>query len=313
MKKILITGATGFVGHHLTTHLLSQDTIELFGTTRSEDSTSSQIVLKKVDLQKREEVHQLLKDIQPNEIYHLAAQSNVPKSFQDPINTFHTNIDSQINLFESLRDLSLTETKILLVSSAEVYGHIQTEDVPVDEETPTRPANPYAVSKLAQDYLGFQYALAYNLPIIRVRPFNHIGPGQSPGFVLSDFASQIAAIEKGNQSPIIRVGNLEARRDFTDVRDMVKLYPLLLNKGEWGAVYNAGAGISHSAQEILDILLSLTSTSIHVEQDPSRMRPSDVPNIVADISKVSTLTGWAPEIPFEQTVKDTLDYFRNVV
>jgi GDP-4-dehydro-6-deoxy-D-mannose reductase len=205
------------------------------------------------------------------------------------------------------------ETKVLLVSSAEVYGHIRPDDLPVDEETPHRPANPYAVSKIAQDYLGFQYYLSYKLPIIRVRPFNHIGPGQKLGFVVSDFAKQVAEIEKGSQPPIIRVGNLEARRDFTDVRDIVKAYPLLLEKGEPGEVYNAGSGNSHSAKEIMEILLTLTTASVQVEQDPDRMRPSDIPEIRADITKIIEVTGWKPEIPFEQTIKDTLDYFRKVV
>ncbi|MGH7203397.1 MAG: GDP-mannose 4,6-dehydratase, partial [Candidatus Levyibacteriota bacterium] len=184
---------------------------------------------------------------------------------------------------------------------------------PVDENTPHRPANPYAVSKIAQDYLGFQYNLSYKLPIIRVRPFNHVGPGQAPTFVVSDFAKQIAEIEKGNREPVMRVGNLDAKRDFTDVRDMVRLYSLLIEKGEPGEVYNAGNGVSHSVQEVLDLLQSFSKMKITVQHDPAKMRPSDVPDIMCDRTKVTKATGWKPQISFETTIKDTLDYWRGIV
>lgn len=311
MKKILITGATGFAGGHLIDHLLSLGDYEIYGTSRSEHaSVKEQVHFLKVDLENKDEVKKLLSDIQPEEIYHLAAQANVPQSIKDPQGTFHTNIDSQLNIFDSLRELQLTSTKLLLISSGEVYGYVQPEDLPISENTQHRPANPYAVSKIAQDYLGFQYHLSYKMPIIRVRPFNHAGPGQAPAFVMADFAKQVADIEKGRQEPLMRVGNMLAKRDFTDVRDMVRLYPLLLEKGTPGDVYNAGSGISHSAQEILDLLFSYSSVKIQVESDPAKMRPSDIPEIVADSTKVTRVTGWKPEISFEQTVKDTLDYWR---
>jgi GDP-4-dehydro-6-deoxy-D-mannose reductase len=176
-----------------------------------------------------------------------------------------------------------------------------------------RPASPYAVSKIAQDYLGFQYSLSYKLPIIRVRSFNHIGPRQSPRFIAADFAKQIALIEKDQQEAVIKVGNLEAKRDFTDVRDVVRAYALLMEKGEKGEVYNIGSGISKSAQEILDMLLALSEKKITIQVDQSKMRPSDTPEIVCDHSKVTALTGWNPETPLEQTLKDTLEYWRKQV
>lgn len=315
MKKVLITGASGFVGGHLIDHLLNNGEYEIYGTYRSEapGKTHDQLHFLKADLENKEDVTVLLGKVQPEWIFHLAAQANVPQSIKDPIRTFHSNIDSQLNLFLSLKEQELLETKVLLVSSAEVYGYVRPEDIPVDEQTPHRPANPYAVSKIAQDYLGFQYHLSYKLPIVRVRPFNHVGPGQAPTFVVSDFAKQVAEIEKGTREPVMKVGNLEAKRDFTDVRDMVRLYPLLLERGEVGEVYNAGAGVSHSAREILDLLLDASSTKITVEQDSAKMRPSDIPEIRADITKVTSVIGWKPEIPFEQTIKDTLAYWRQNV
>ncbi len=314
MKKVLITGATGFAGSYLIEHLLSLGDHEIYGTSRDDHASEKEHVhYIKVDLENKDEVKKLLSDTQPEEIYHLAAQANVPQSIRDPKGTFHNNIDSQLNIFDSLRELKLTTTKILLISSAEVYGYVQPDELPISENTPYRPANPYAVSKIAQDFLGFQYHLSYKMPIIRVRPFNHAGPGQAPTFVMADFAKQVADIEKKRQEPLMRVGNMLAKRDFTDVRDMVRLYPLLLEKGIAGEVYNAGSGVSHSAQEILDLLFSYSTVKIQVESDPSKMRPSDIPEIIADSTKVQNVTGWKPEISFEQTVKDTLDYFRNVV
>ena len=312
MKKVLITGASGFVGNHLIDALLPNDDYAIAGTYRSQAPSRHEERLEFIhaDLQNKSEVDALLEKTQPDLIFHLAAQANVPQSIKDPIATFHANIDSQLNLFLALHEKEMLQTRMLLVSSSEVYGFIRPEDVPVNENTPHRPANPYAVSKIAQDYLGFQYHLSYKLPIIRVRPFNHIGPGQAPTFVVSEFAKQIADIEKGTREPIMRVGNLDAKRDFTDVRDMVRLYSILIEKGEPGEVYNAGNGVSHSAQEILDGLLALSEANITVEQDPAKMRPSDVPDITCDRSKVTDATGWKPEISLEQTLKDTLSYWR---
>ena len=318
MKKVLITGASGFVGAYLAQHLVELGQTEVHGTYLSDEShktspVKDQIIFHKVDLQSKEQTESLVEEVLPDEVYHLAALSSVGASFENPVNTFHSNIDVQLHLFEALRSNNLLQTKVLVVGSAEEYGYVLPEDLPVDEETSLRPASPYAVSKITQDFLGLQYFISYKIPMIRVRPFNHVGPGQTPGFVVAAFAKQVAEIEKGIVPPIMKVGNLEAKRDFTDVRDMVGLYPLLLEKGTPGEVYNAGSGESHAVQEILDYLLKNAKKEITVEVDPARMRPSDVPEIVADSTKVMQATGWKPTISFEQTLKDTLDYWRLVV
>ena len=318
MKKVLITGASGFVGGFLAEHLLSLGEYEIIGTYTSEEKLQKSPVKEKIkfvktDFNKKEETKQLLQENKPESIFHLAAVASAGASFKDPLTTFHTNIDSQLNVLDSLRELEMKETRTLIVASAEEYGYVQPEDLPVNENTPLRPANPYAVSKIAQDYLAFQYNLSYKLPLIRVRPFNQIGPRQGTGYVASDFAKQVAEIEKGQKEAVIKVGNLDAKRDFTDVRDTAKAYRLILEKGIPGEVYNLGCGVSHKVQEILDCMLQLAKVKITIEIDPSKLRPSDIPEIVADNTKVNQLTGWKPEITFEKTIKDILDYWRSIV
>ncbi len=318
MKKVLITGASGFVGTHLAQHLLSIGGAEIHGTYLTDESmqrslVKDQITFHKVNLQDKNQTDQLIKDVMPDEVYHLAANALVTVSFSDPLGTFHNNVDPQVNLFESLRANNLLQTKILITCSSEEYGFIDPKDLPMNENTSLRPANPYAVSKVAQDFFGLQYFIAYKMPIIRVRSFTHVGPGQAPGFVVADFAKQIAEIENGKKEPLIKVGNMETKRDFTDVRDMVRLYYLLMEKGVAGDVYNAGSGVSHVISSVMDQLIHLSNTSITLEKDPSKFRPADVPEIRADISKTQEITGWKPEIPFEKTLKDTLDYWRKIV
>lgn len=319
MKKILITGITGFVGSHLASHLLSEKSYDIIGTYRSELDTTSReqidknITLKKVDLNNEEAVEKLLRETKPDVIFHLAAQASPAKSFAIPVETLTNNIVAEFSLLNSLRKLELRDTRVVVISSAEIYGVLTPHDIPVDEETPFRPATPYAVSKLAQDFLSYQHFLAYNMDIVRLRPYNHIGPGQKEGYVVTDFAKQIAEIEKGKKEETISVGNLQAKRDFTDVRDIVKAYTLAMEKGESGEVYNIGSGKSRKIEDILHTLLSFSSKKISVTIDQSRFRPIDVPEIRCDSSKFNKITGWEPEIPFEKTLEDILDYWRKIV
>ncbi|MCK4337388.1 MAG: GDP-mannose 4,6-dehydratase, partial [Candidatus Aminicenantes bacterium] len=245
----------------------------------------------------------------PHWIFHLAAQSFVPTSWVCPAETFAINAVGEINLFEAVLNLKLSP-RIQIAGSSEEYGFVNPDEVPMKESNPLRPLSPYAVSKVAQDLLAYQYFKSYGLETVRTRGFNHTGPRRGDVFICSNFAKQIVEIEKGVRKPVIYVGNLEAQRDFTDVRDMVKAYWLSLEKGESGDVYNIGSGKTYRMQEILDILLSLSKASVTVEVDPKRLRPSDVPILLSDSSKFRSLTGWKPEIPLEKTLQDLLDHWR---
>lgn len=318
MKKILITGITGFAGSFLAEHLAASDN-EIHGTYQSEtslrnlDAVKEKVQVHQVDLVNTEKVLALITQVQPQELYHLAALTSPAASFQQPAETITNNISAQLNIFNGLKHNGLTQTRVLVTSSAEVYGKIDPENIPTDEATPLRPVTPYAVSKIAQDYLGLQYFLSDHISVIRIRPFNHTGPRQSPQFAVAAFAKQIAEIEKGKQEPVVKVGNLEAKRDVTDVRDMVKAYALAMEKATPGEVYNIGQDSSHTMQSILDTLLSLSSKEIRVEQDPQRVRPSEIPELLCNSSKFKAATGWKPEIPLEQTLKDTLEYWQSNV
>jgi len=318
MKKVLITGITGFVGKHLADHLLSQKKYEIIGTYRSDSGLETlgklkdQLQLKQVDLNDPQAVESFILSEKPDYIYHLAAQASPSKSLSHPMETLTNNIASELSLLEVLRKHTLP-TRVLIVSTGDVYGIVKPADIPIDEETPMRPVNPYAVSKITQDYLALQYHLAFKIDVVRVRPYNHIGPGQKEGYVISDFAKQIAEIEAGKKESVLSVGNLNVGRDFTDVRDVVRAYELALEKGESGEVYNIGSGKSHKIADVLDTLLSFSKEQIEVKVDQSKFRPIDVPEIICDSSKFRKLTGWKPEIPFEKTLQEILDYWRKQV
>jgi GDP-4-dehydro-6-deoxy-D-mannose reductase len=233
-------------------------------------------------------------------------------SHADPWFTLENNIRAQLNVLEAVVQGRLS-CSVLVVGSSEEYGKILPDEVPINEETPLRPANPYAVSKIAQDFLGLQYYLAHQVHVVRVRPFNHIGPRQRLGFVAADFAAQIAAIEAGKRPPEVRVGSLSVERDFSDVRDIVRGYYLALTQGRPGDVYNLGAGRSYQIGFLLDTLVAMCERPVKIVQDAARLRPVDVPRTLADCRKLRGLTGWQPEIPFEQSLRDVLDDWRNRV
>lgn len=306
--RVLITGAGGFVGNHLAAHLAQTQAISrLIGTTLFESETvhpaiSSNCLL---DLKDYAQVRNLLADCRPDAVYHLAAQAFVPRSFEDPWETLENNILSQLNITKACLALNL-RPRILIVSSAEIYGQVSAAQLPLDENSPIRPTNPYSVSKVAQDMLGLQYYLSHDLPIMRARPFNHIGPGQNGRFVAPAFAMQIASIEEGQREAVINVGNLTAKRDFTDVRDIVRAYSLIVEKGRPGQAYNVASGLAYSIGQLLDILLGLSEIDIKVQIDPARLRPVDVPEIRGDSTKLRRDTGWKPSLSFEATLQDVL-------
>jgi len=255
----------------------------------------------------------LIKEIRPDRIYHLASQSNVAASWNAPGETLVNNITAQLNILEAVRELGDEDTRIHVAGSSEEYGLVYPHELPVKEDNPLRPLSPYGVSKVAQDTLAYQYCRSYGLHVVRTRAFNHIGPRQGDVFVTANFARQIAEIEAEEREPVIRVGNLTAERDFTDIRDVVKAYVLALEACEPGGVYNIGCGVGYSIRRVLDTLLSMTNLLIEVREDPKRMRPSDVPVMVSDSSRFTKKTGWRPEISYRQSLFELLQYWRHRV
>ena len=294
---MLVTGAGGFVGRHLCIHLLADPSVTLVGTLLEPSPGSSCDSARQrfahLDLREPDAVFRVVDQVRPDQIYHLAAQASVPASYADPWDTIENNVRAELNLLEAVRKVR-PDARVLVVGSNEEYGAPLDGGLPFTEESPLRPANPYAVSKVTQDLLGLQYYLAYGLPVIRVRPFNHTGPGQSERFVVPAFARQIAMIELGMQEPVIRVGNLEAGRDFTDVRDIVRGYTMLLTRGEPGEVYNLASGRSRSIRGLLDTLASFSMVPVRVAVDSHRFRPVDVPEIYGSTDKIRRATGWQP-------------------
>ncbi|OGD92726.1 hypothetical protein A2697_01005 [Candidatus Curtissbacteria bacterium RIFCSPHIGHO2_01_FULL_41_44] len=313
MKKALITGIAGFAGSHLAEYLLSKN-FEIFGfyhpghSTQNVAGIKDNIKLIDCDLLNQSRLRRELRLIRPDYVFHLAAFSSPAASFQNPRQTLENNIFGQLNLLEALAK-SKSKAKILVVGSADEYGDIDPKYLPAKEVTPLSPISPYAVSKVAQDMLGLQFFLHHKLQIVRVRPFNHIGPRQSASFVVSAFAAQIAEMEsKGGQTII--VGDLSKVREFTDARDMVKAYLLALEKCLPGEVYNIGTGIPVKIADLLEMLLSLARVRITVKVDKSRIPPVDIKMIYCDPSKFQKATSWKPRIPLLKTLSDTIEYER---
>ena len=316
--RVLITGFTGFVGSHLADYLVARGDVEVFGTHRwrsrleNVEHLGDQVRRVECDVRDAAAVRRTLRDVRPDRIFHLAAQSFVPTSWLTPGETLGGNVLGQVNLFEAIRDLDLP-ARVHIAGSSEEYGLVLPDEVPIREDSPLRPLSPYGVSKVAQDLLAYQYWKSYGLHVVRTRGFNHTGPRRGDVFVTSSFARQVAEIEKGLCEPVVWVGNLDSVRDFTDVRDMVRAYWLALERGEPGEVYNICSGRGYTAHQVLEILLALAHVKVEVREDPARMRPSDVTLLIGDCSKFRGATSWELTIPFEVALKDLLEHWRKRV
>jgi len=310
--RALITGVGGFVGRHLRQHLEEQGD-RVSGLGRPADSGDMAAMrLFAADLSDRAAVERIVREVEPEAVYHLAAQSSPAESLSDPWATIGNNLLAQINLFEALLAANL-RPRVLVIGSSDEYGRVDPADVPTHEGVALRPLTPYAVSKVGQDMMGFQYFAQHGLPVVRVRPFNHTGPGHDARFVIPSLARQLAQIELGEREPILNVGNLNVERDFTDARDMVRAYRLALVAGVPGDVYNLGRGHSVRIADMIDELISLCRVPVQTRVDPALLRPTDIPRQEADTRKFTALTGWQPLIPWHTTLSDTLDYWRSRV
>ena len=307
--KALIIGAAGFVGGYLINELAAAGW-EVHATCLEGEKIKGECTVHTLDVLSPESVKETLAATAPDVVYHLAAQSSVSVSWKKPQLTAEVNVIGSINVLEAVRSAEKKDIRLILIGSGEEYGYIRPGACPLSEEEALRPGNIYAATKACQGMLGEIYCKAYDMDIVMVRAFNHSGPAQSEIFVISDFCKQVAEIENGLKEPVMSVGNLEAMRDFTDVRDVVRAYRLLGEKGRKGNAYNVGRGNAVKIQFILDTIISYAEKHITVQRDPKRMRASDIPLIEPDVSKIYADTGWKAEISVEDTIKDTLDYWR---
>ena len=315
--KVLITGASGFAGSHLTEHLigLGESIVVLVNDPSGLNHLQHilpQIRVEEADLRDGPRVLKLLEEIRPQRIYHLAAFSSPSESLRHPRETYETNFVGTFNLLFAVHHLSL-DCRLLLVSSADVYGAAPSCSMPLQETCPFQPANPYAASKAATELLAYQFFKSYGVPIVRARPFNHTGPRQSFAFVCSSFARQMVEIDLGRRQPAVTVGNLKVLRDFSDVRDIVRGYHLILEKGESGEVYHLCSGRPVAIGTILDMLLQSASRSIHVTVDSSMLRPGEASELWGDFSKLRQAVGWQPQYPMETTLRDLKMYREKVL
>jgi GDP-4-dehydro-6-deoxy-D-mannose reductase len=311
-RRIFITGATGFAGRHLMNALASSGN-SICGTTYPQPPHPDEKNISHLDLRSERDVFEAVKSARPDWVFHLAAVSNVRQSWERKKETMETNVMGTFYLFEAVKKFS-PGARILFISSSDVYGVVPGTEAaaprPLSEDDPFHLVSPYALSKFGGELMAGFYRRSEGLDVVIARPFPHTGPGQSPDFVCSDWARQIIQIERGSQEPVIRVGNTEVMRDFTDVRDTVSAYVLLLEKGKAGEVYNVCSGRGTALGEILGILLSSASKEVRVEQDPEKLRKVDIPHLVGDDRKIRAEIGWEPNIPLERTLADLLDYWR---
>ena len=298
--RALVTGAGGFVGAHLTAHLESSGD-EVIGWDRT---------LEGIDIPDGPAVTAAMAELRPNAVYHLAGDADVGGSWDHPASTFRANAEGTLNVLLGCRDAGVE--RVLVVGSADVYGRVHTDDLPITEQCPLRPVSPYAASKVAADFLAVQAGLGYGLEVIRTRPFNHLGPGQSPRFVAPALAQRVAQAEI-NGGGEIPVGNLTPKRDFTDVRDVVRAYRLLVLDGQPGEAYNICSGAAVAVQELVDSFIAMATVDVRLTSDPDLQRPVDIPVLLGDNSKIEASTGWQPEIPLSQTLADLMGTARSRV
>ncbi|OXM14219.1 GDP-mannose 4,6-dehydratase [Paenibacillus herberti] len=313
--KALITGITGFVGSYLLDELLVRMDWKIWGAVRTAPLSplvnNNSLKLVQVDFQNEDDILKCINEIKPHYIFHLAGQSNVRLSWEDKRQTFDINMMNALNLLEAIRKSDVANTvRLLTIGSSEEYGFVKPELLPINEETALNPQNPYGISKAAISMLVKQYHKAYGLNVIHVRPFNHIGPGQKRGFVTSDFAYQVAAMEAGKMDQTFRVGNLVSKRDFLDVRDIVKAYLELIMHGQGGEVYNVCLGEATSIQEILDFFVAEASVKINIETAAELIRPVDIPLYIGDNKKIFEATSWRPQYSLEKSLTDILKHWR---
>lgn len=312
--KILVTGGTGFAGSHLIEALLAHGYTDIYSTTFSSPDPKFQFLSPEryisVNLKEKQATAELIKHVKPDWIFHLASFAYVGKSFEKAEELFANNISLQLSLLDAIHAHAPT-ARVLTIGSAEEYGVVPSGTKRIDEHFPLNPVNPYAVSKVTQDLLANSYYLSYDMDIVRARPFNHIGTRQTGDFAIPAFVKQIVAIEEGKQAELL-VGSLEATRDFTSVLDMVEAYILLMEKGVKGEVYNIGTGVGVQMKDVVTILCSLSTKPITIKQDPSRMRPLDVPALIADSSKIRAL-GWEPKQTLESVLEAVITEQRSAL
>jgi len=309
MKEVLITGSEGFAGQHLWRELKNNE-YHVSGTTLNTPESGLPENVYVCDIQKQADLFKLIFEIKPEAIFHLAAQPKPGLSFNIPQKTFEINTIGTLNLLESVREIPDYHPRIVMIGTSEEHGVVPSAKLPITEETPLDPINPYSISKVANWFLAKEYVRSFNFDIVYATPFNHTGPGQAPGFIAPDIALQIADIEKGLKEPVLLTGDLSSKRDISDVRDVVRAYRLLMEKGKTGDRYIISSGKSIPMSEIVSRLISLSKVTVEHKIDSSRFRPSDIPDLYGSHEKITQMTNWQPEIPLEKTLQDLLEWYR---
>lgn len=321
--RILVTGIDGFVGSHLAEYLATVPGAEVSGTSLAHPPYPNlkpeipNLRIFQADLTESGRIYELFQDIRPERVIHLAGQAFVPLAIQDPLATMQANVIAGVHILEaarSLREREGIDPGILIVSSGEVYGALEPERQPATEECLLTPGNPYAASKASIDLIAQSYRRTYNMNVVVARPFNHAGPRQNPSFVTADFARRFAGFSLGKGAPPLKVGNLHVRRDFTDVRDVVRAYWRMLElKGDSEAVFNVCSGVGREIADLVTLLQEISGIAVKVERDENRVRINEPPGVIGSSERLRRATGWVPTIPFEKTMRDVYSYWRDVL